>query len=149
MGGAENGHKSFACCCTAAPPPPPFTPRNLPSLQITASSQGVWAQIDSNCVGISNILRSVMGEGIVRSNEKVENTDLMAFDKMRLDVERLVRDYKDILELKIRFNVTPDSLNKYPGLVHFLYVDRYRDTVICPTLDAIDPSDVIGECGEG
>lgn len=106
--------------------------------QLTTQSVQAWSRIDSNAIDISKVLRSVVGEGIAQANEQPDQLELQAFDKMRQDVERLVQDYHDFLELKIRFNVTPESVNKFPGLVHFIYVNRLRDAVVCPTLHRLD-----------
>lgn len=122
------------------------------ALQINSQTNTAdWGRIESNASDLSNILRSNVGENIALSNATAMDDELLAFDKMREEVERQVSDYREFLEVKTKYNITATSLNKFPGLVHFIYVDRGRDVMLCPTLQGVEEDGglVYGERGGG
>lgn len=55
-------------------------------------------------------------------------------EKMQKDLSSRLVEYRSFLSIKTQFNFTTTGLRKYPGLAHFLYMDRARDCLICPTL---------------
>ena len=118
-------------------------------VQITAQSckyNPQLGRIESNAKIAANTLRVHIGDGIAQSNGKADSEELSAFHKMRMDVEQQVIDYRDFLKVKTKYNVPSTSMNKFPGLVHFIYVDRHRDLVLCPTLQtAEDDGKGLGE----
>jgi hypothetical protein len=55
-------------------------------------------------------------------------------ERMQKDLSLRLVEYRSFLNIKTQFNFTAASLRKYPGLAHFIYVDRFQDCLICPTL---------------
>jgi len=54
---------------------------------------------------------------------------------MQQYVSTILKDYIDFLHVKTHRNVTMTTyLDRFPGLVHFIYVDRSQNTVIAPCL---------------
>ena len=85
--------------------------------------------------GIAKELRTRVGEPIARSNHRESPDDDSRFERVVTEVKASTQDYVDFLHIKIHRNVTMTAyLSMFPGLVHFMYVNRSQDVMIAPCL---------------
>lgn len=103
-------------------------------------------QIESNMSGFSETMRELFRLTCFNRNFLKNGNDVI------LTVSRLVKqklnDFSDFLKVKALKNFTLGSrtsltINKYleefPGLVHFIYIDRMTHRLTAPTLDFTNP----------
>ncbi|XP_012287856.1 Hermansky-Pudlak syndrome 1 protein homolog isoform X2 [Orussus abietinus] len=98
-------------------------------------------QIESNTSGFTETMKELFRLTCFNDNFLKLGTDVV------LTVSRLVRqkllDFSDFFRVKALKNFTLGSINKYleefPGLVHFMYIDRTMHRLTTPTLDFSSP----------
>eukprot|EP00054_Salpingoeca_dolichothecata_P022983 m.151959 g.151959 ORF g.151959 m.151959 type:complete len:1051 (-) comp24528_c1_seq3:72-3224(-) len=106
-----------------------------------------WHQVMDHGDTLGKLLRAHVGEKIAQSNQYGTEAELEVVKEINRHVSNTLRDYTDFLELKIHRNVTMSYyLEKFPGLVHFIYVDRSKQIVIAPCLS---PASSKGKRKEG
>ncbi|XP_035674370.1 Hermansky-Pudlak syndrome 1 protein homolog isoform X1 [Branchiostoma floridae] len=69
--------------------------------------------------------------------QAAEDKQRETMDAVQELVSRKISDYKDYLSVKAQRNVTMTTtyLEDFPGLIHFLYIDRSMDLVIAPAIN--------------
>lgn len=94
-----------------------------------------WQLVTDLAESISKTLRACIGEGITKSNQVGSKQEEELVRDMRSRVCSSLADYTDFINIKIQRNITMSAyIEMFPGLVHFIYVDRTRDNVIAPCL---------------
>ena len=87
-------------------------------------------------------------EGYQAASPKLHTCAQMV-EQMQKDLSKRLREYAGFLEVKTKHNVTASVLRNYPGMTHFLYVDRNRDSLICPSLGADSTGQGSWRCAGG
>ena len=94
-----------------------------------------WVSVTEIAEGLGRSLRMNVGERIARSNQEKEDVIDQRMVNIQEHVAGVLKDYIDFLHVKIHRNVTMTAyLEMFPGLVHFIYVDRSQDVMIAPCL---------------
>eukprot|EP00039_Didymoeca_costata_P019789 m.338937 g.338937 ORF g.338937 m.338937 type:complete len:884 (-) comp18606_c0_seq1:103-2754(-) len=107
-------------------------------LEIVASKKSEprrWVSVSEIAEGLARSLRTNVGERIAYSNQTADESEEIRMKSIQEHVARVLKDYIDFLHVKIHRNVTMTTyLKMFPGLVHFIYVDRHQDVMIAPCL---------------
>ncbi|XP_043508376.1 Hermansky-Pudlak syndrome 1 protein homolog isoform X3 [Frieseomelitta varia] len=99
-------------------------------------------QIESNTSGFTDNLKELYRLTCFDKNFLKQGVDVLT------TVGKLVRqklnDFSDFLKVKALKNFTLGSyLEEFPGLVHFIYIDRVTHRLTAPTLDFTNPETLV------
>ncbi|XP_064625622.1 BLOC-3 complex member HPS1-like [Lineus longissimus] len=62
--------------------------------------------------------------------------------RLQIHFQNKLLDYRDFLVVKAQRNITMTSyIEDYPGLVHFIYIDRTSNTLVAPSLSLLNKDD--------
>eukprot|EP00040_Diaphanoeca_grandis_P034574 m.214929 g.214929 ORF g.214929 m.214929 type:complete len:873 (+) comp33181_c1_seq4:274-2892(+) len=85
--------------------------------------------------GLAKTLRAKVGEAISVTNQTPNDQEEERITGIQEHVAVVLKDYIDFFHVKIHRNITMTAyLEMYPGLVHFIYVDRTSNTMVAPCL---------------
>lgn len=94
-----------------------------------------WQGVTDQAESLAKTLRTFVGEAISQSNLKGTPEEEQNMQDMQTYVSTILKDYIDFLHVKTHRNVTMTTyLDRFPGLTHFIYVDRSQNTVVAPCL---------------
>eukprot|EP00052_Salpingoeca_macrocollata_P026907 m.252558 g.252558 ORF g.252558 m.252558 type:complete len:240 (+) comp22664_c0_seq8:2232-2951(+) len=94
-----------------------------------------WEKLMDKAEQLGKTMRSQVGEAITRRNECGSELEASFVREVSSAVADTLKDYYDFLQMKRTRNVTITSyLEKFPGLVHFMYIDRSTDMLTAPCL---------------
>ncbi|XP_055935733.1 BLOC-3 complex member HPS1-like [Argiope bruennichi] len=97
-------------------------------------------RLESGLSSCSDVLKNFFGECVaapcLKFEETTQSSEYQEVLKtmQRISVKRLA-DVADFLEVKAMQNITMSSyITEYPGLIHFIYIDRNSDCLIAPNV---------------
>ncbi|EDQ90213.1 uncharacterized protein MONBRDRAFT_7282 [Monosiga brevicollis MX1] len=99
--------------------------------------------IEHNASRIRTQLQQSLGQ-ITQTNRKPSVSELKTVQKMREEMAKVMPTYVAYLRIKTMYNVTITTLRQYAGLVHYWYIDRSRNVLLCRSLDSRSTGQELG-----
>eukprot|EP00053_Salpingoeca_punica_P016775 m.159561 g.159561 ORF g.159561 m.159561 type:complete len:932 (+) comp17042_c0_seq1:20-2815(+) len=98
-----------------------------------------WGNVMDHVESLSDKLRSSYGESIITSNSDSDFPEEKFFSQLWEHVYAKVCSFAEFFEAKRKVTIN-SYVDLFPGLAHFIYIDRTRDTVVAPCLMSKDPA---------